>query len=70
MIQFGAYSQRETAERAKKTLQAQGAEAPLIDSEGGLFKVRVGPFKTKEEAEMVADRLHESTGLPRLVTRR
>jgi DedD protein len=68
IIQFGAYSQRATAERAQKTLLAQGAHV-TVDNEGSLFKVRVGPFKTREEAEEVANRLGESTGLAFLITK-
>ncbi|HSB51251.1 MAG TPA: SPOR domain-containing protein [Dissulfurispiraceae bacterium] len=68
VIQFGAYSRMEAAERTQKTLLGHGAEAKIVEY-GGIFRVRVGPFKAKQQAEEVAGQLQKDSGLTYLITK-
>lgn len=58
----------EAAERTQKTLLGHGAEAKIVEY-GGIFRVRVGPFKAKQQAEEVAGQLQKDSGLTYLITK-
>lgn len=60
-LQVGAYEMRERAERVAGWLRELGYQVRL-EEEGGLFKVRIGPYK-KKDLEDVRSRL-EKQGFP------
>jgi hypothetical protein len=61
-VQVGAFQDEERARRLAEALRARGL-AVAIDLEDDLFKVRVGNFTTREEAEVLLGRM-AAEGLP------
>ena len=60
MLQFGAFSNPENAERLKEQLNAQGQEAKVekVESQTGvLYRVKGPSFESAEEAERLARNL-------------
>jgi SPOR domain len=58
-IQIAAFKTRQTAEGLRATLQAAGFAAYVVETEvppgsARFYRVRVGPFDTREEAQRVA----------------
>jgi cell division septation protein DedD len=62
MIQVFASKDRAAADAIRKRLRARGYTALLV-SEGGSWKVRVGPYADREEAQRSAAVLHEQEKL-------
>jgi len=60
MVQVGAYATAEAANRVKSRLEAGGNRVVVettTNAEGlTRFRVRIGPFETREEAVEVRDR--------------
>jgi DedD protein len=56
VVQFGAYSNDQAALDAQKKLSQQGVSA-YIEKAGNVSRVRMGPFKTREEADKAHARL-------------
>lgn len=59
-VQTGAYRSAEEAEAQRARLALQGLEAKISEREQGgqkLWRVRLGPFQTKAEAEAMQERL-------------
>lgn len=54
-VQFGAFREREYAERLAARLQGLGLKARIIAVAGGVFKVQSEAFKTREQAQKLAD---------------
>ncbi len=52
VVQIGAYASEQTAQEVEKKLVQQDIKA-YIDKAGSMSRVRVGPFKTREEADKV-----------------
>lgn len=78
-LQLGAFGAKETAEATKQRLAQQfpwlSSEAqPKVDyllrPEAGLFKLHVGPFKTKADALANIERLRGESGLQAFVVAR
>jgi hypothetical protein len=61
-IQVIATAQRSAAESVRKRLREDGYTALMV-SEGGTWKVRVGPYADRAEAERAAVRLRSEKGL-------
>lgn len=61
-IQVIATAQRSAAESVRKRLRDDGYTALMV-SEGGAWKVRVGPYADRAEAERAAVRLRNEKGL-------
>jgi len=61
-IQVIATAQRSAAESVRKRLRDDGYTALMV-SEGGTWKVRVGPYADRAEAERAAVRLRNEKGL-------
>ena len=62
MLQLGAYREEETAQAVMRSLSGKGYQAQVavkdIPAKGGRwYRVRIGPFKTREETENMARRL-------------
>jgi DedD protein len=66
VVQVGAYSSDQAAHDMQKKLGQQGVKA-YIEKTGNISRVRVGPFKTREEADKVHSML-EAQGLKPIVT--
>ena len=45
-LQTGVYSQQENAIQAKNRLESQGYKVEVENSDGSLYKVKVGPYTT------------------------
>ena len=61
---MGAFSRVEDAEQQRARLAMLGYTARVTEREQSgrtVFRVRLGPFERKEEAEMTQDRLRGST---------
>jgi len=56
-IQAGAFAKVENAARLAGQLQAQGLDATYMPSPSGLFRVRCGDFRTREDARQRAEGL-------------
>lgn len=56
-IQFGAFSDLANAERLARKLNDQGIDAFYFRKENGMYAVRFGDYRTREEAKRIADRL-------------
>jgi cell division septation protein DedD len=62
-VQAGAYSNADDAEQQRARLAMQGLTAKVTEREQSgrtVYRVRLGPFNKKEEAEASQDRLKES----------
>ena len=68
-IQVAAFRDRSAAERMLKQLAESGIEGYLEGTPGGIFRVRVGRFESREAARELATRL-ESEKFATLVTSR
>ncbi len=71
-VQVGAFKSRRQAEGVHKRLAAAGFDAYLINGAGedgqGRYRVRVGSFKTRDEALKVAERVRAEHSLTAFVT--
>ncbi len=64
-LQLGAFSAAESAEsvRAKVRKDLEWIKHPIeIVNEAGLFKLRTGPFESREDANLVAEKIRVATG--------
>ena len=72
MIQVGVFKSSQQAERVRKQLADGGFPArlaPMTADDGQLrYRVRVGAFRTKDEALKTADRIRSDRSLPTFVT--
>jgi cell division protein FtsN len=73
-VQVGVFRDRRQAEGLKRQLAAGGVDAHLVDARGEdgqvRHKVRVGSFKTRDEAARVAARVASERRVPTYVTLR
>lgn len=73
VVQIGAYKDRATADRVVSTLKRQQFAAfvlaPTAGSPTATFRVRVGPFSERREAENIAGRLQREHQYTPFVTR-
>ncbi len=73
-VQVGAFKERGQAESMRKPLAAAGLDAYLsvvpADDGQARYKVRVGGFKTREEAVRMAERIRQERSLTAFVTPR
>jgi len=69
-VQLGAFASNANAQefvaRLANQLAPVGVEAKVRQA-GGLFRVYVGPYPTRDEAKRAADRLREALGLPSVI---
>ncbi len=72
-IQLGAFSSRESAEsfRDHATRELSWMREPVsIASRDGMHRVRLGPYRNRDEAAAIADKVRESLGFAPAVTTR
>lgn len=71
-VQAGAFKNPNDAESLKKILEKKGYKPYVVLSEtknnGKIYKVRVGEFNTRKEAEILSLRIKKSDGLNTFVT--
>jgi cell division protein FtsN len=71
-VQVGAFKDRDQAESVRKPLAAAGFDVYLttVTAEDGQlrYKVRLGSFKTRDEAARMADRVRQERSLTAFVT--
>ncbi len=59
-IQVGAFSDLGNARRLEEKLERAGERAVVMDTPGGMYRVRVGPFSKEREAEKALKRVRAS----------
>ncbi len=59
-VQVGAFGNEENARRAEAALEAAGEPAVVMESPGGLRRVRVGPFDSKKKATKARKRIRDA----------
>lgn len=59
-IQVGAFSDLGNARRLEERLERAGERAVVMDTPGGMYRVRVGPFAKEREAEKALKRVRTS----------
>lgn len=70
-VQAGAFRSRENAEQLNQRLRQQGlAQNVAVENwyNDGLYRVRLGPYTNREEAERAAVRIRQALGISTLVT--
>jgi rare lipoprotein A len=71
VVQLGAFASSANADNFVAHLASQvdpiGVE-PKVRQVGGLFRVFVGPYATRDDAKRTADRLRDALGLPTTIT--
>jgi cell division protein FtsN len=71
-VQVGVFKDRSLAENVRQPLAASGLDAYLVavpDANGQTqYKVRMGTFKTREEAARMAERVRQERSLTAFVT--
>lgn len=71
-IQLIAYNDREKARRMVKRLKSKGFSAFIEEGKSGgkrIFRVKIGYYDTKEDAEVVARELKKKEGLTGFITK-
>ena len=66
VVQLGAFASEPNANNFLAHVQGQLATAdvaPRVRQAGGLFRVYVGPYKSRDDARRTADRLASAFGL-------
>jgi rare lipoprotein A len=69
-VQLGAFHQQDNANQLRDKIQTQGlAQGVKVDSvlNADLYHVRLGPFKSNEEAGQAAANIKNSLGIPAIV---
>lgn len=68
-LQMGAFRSRENADKQAASLKAKGYPATVSAPAGGLFRVRVGPYADRAEADRVAAKVKQQEGFTPSVSR-
>ncbi len=70
-LQLGAFSSADNAESFRNHVARELpwlAEPILVASAGGLHRVRLGPYKTRDEAQAIADKIRASLDFAPVIT--
>jgi cell division septation protein DedD len=62
-VQVAAFKSRENADRQVSRLKAKGYAATVLADPGSLFRVRIGPFQERTEANLTAERLQREDNI-------
>ena len=68
-LQVTALKERSEADAVAKRLTAKGYSAYVMTTDGSVYRVRVGRFKTRQDAEAVATRLQKEEQFKPWITR-
>ena len=72
-LQLGAFSTREAAETFRDRVARELAwnlEPVQVQSRDGLYRVRLGPYRNREEAGAIAEKARQTLGFPPALTTR
>jgi rare lipoprotein A len=72
-VQLGAFSAADNADAFLRKLRidlAWLADSMQVHSAGGMYKVHAGPYKTRDEAELAAERVRKELGFKAFVLNR
>lgn len=69
-IQFGAFPNKEGAEQLRQNLNSKGIKAYIVSrtESDPYFRVRVGAYKNRREADLAAVSMQKKTGMQNFVT--
>jgi rare lipoprotein A len=70
-VQVGAFKMRENADQLRATLQGQSlAQNVAVENcyNDGIYRVRLGPYPSRDEAERAAGNIRQTLGISTLVT--
>ncbi len=70
-VQLGAFRQKENADQLRDKLQNQGlAQGVPVESwyNADLYRVRLGPYTNRDDAQKAADNIKQTLGTPAIVT--
>jgi len=65
-LQLGAFSVRDNAEQFRAKIYKELAwltDAMQVNSQGGIFRLQLGPYRTQEEARLMAERIRAELNL-------
>ena len=68
-MQVAAFKSKENADRQVSQLKAKGYTAVVQADPGSLFRVRIGPFSERTEANLTAERLQREDNIRATVGR-
>lgn len=70
-VQLGAFKQKENADLLRQQLEQQGlTQGAAVESwyNADLYRVRLGPYASREEAERAAENIRQTMGLSAIIT--
>lgn len=70
-VQVGAFKMRENADQLRATLQGQSlAQNVAVENwyNDGIYRVRLGPYPSRDDAERAAGKIRQTLGISTLVT--
>jgi rare lipoprotein A len=70
-VQLGAFKQKENADALRQQLEQQGlSQGAAVESwyNADLYRVRVGPFPSRDQAERVAENIRQTLGVSAIIT--
>jgi rare lipoprotein A len=70
-VQVGAFKMKENADQLRATLQGQSlAQNVAVENwyNEGLYRVRLGPYQSRDDAERAAGKIRQTLGISTLVT--
>ena len=59
-VQVGAFSERGRAVRVEQDLERDGEKAVILEGVDELWRVRLGPFDARQQAELVRNRVPDA----------
>jgi len=71
-LQLGAFASRENAEIFRSRMQSEldwNREPILLSQSGALYRVRLGPYKNREEAQAVAEQVKASLNFSPIISK-
>ena len=71
-LQLGAFSSRENAEIFRARMRSEldwNREPILLSHTGGLYRVRLGPYKNRDEAQAIADQVKASLNFSPIISK-
>ena len=71
-LQLGAFSSRENAEIFRTRMQSEldwNREPILLSQSGNLFRVRLGPYKNRDEADAIAEQVKASLNFSPIISK-
>jgi rare lipoprotein A len=70
-VQVGAFKMKENADQLRATLQGQSlAQNVVVENwyNDGIYRVRLGPYPSRDDAERAAGKIRQALGISTLVT--